>query len=192
MYDFARYAIRKREQFPFEWMHSHSISISNNVVRGCKTKAVGFLRVQISSNGKMCFVVPVSHLRKQALHVTARDISHEPPKGKTNSGTTWTAVAPYPIDGSFTSSCWLPCDKIPHCLDYLDHACLRYLKPEAWPPKSPDLNHIMLRLGTRFVGRGRRAQNKRSIPLESWRLADSRNVNFLKIYLRPFLEMFVL
>ena len=51
-------------------------------------KPSGFLRVQISSNGKMCFVVPVSHLRKQALHVTARDISHEPPKGKTNSGTT--------------------------------------------------------------------------------------------------------
>ena len=47
-----------------------------------------FLRVQISSNGKRCFVVPVSHLRKQALHVTARDISHGPPKGKINSGTT--------------------------------------------------------------------------------------------------------
>ena len=31
---------------------------------------------------------------------------------------------------------------------------------------------------SRFVGRGRRAQNKRSIPLESWRLADSRNVFF--------------
>ena len=30
----------------------------------------------------------------------------------------------------------------------------------------------------RFVRRGRRAQNKRSIPLESWRLADSRNVSF--------------
>ena len=29
-------------------------------------------------------------LRKQALHVTARDISHEPPKEKTNSGTTLT------------------------------------------------------------------------------------------------------
>ena len=24
--------------------------------------------------------------------------------------------------------------------DYLDHACPRYLKPEVWPPKSPDLN----------------------------------------------------
>ena len=44
----------------------------------------------------------------------------------------------------------------------------------------------------RFVGRGRRAQNKRSIPLESWRLGDSRNVIFLKIYVRPFLEMLVL
>ena len=64
------------------------ISISNSVIRGCKPKVVCFLRVQISSNGKMCFVVPVSHLRNQALHVTARDISHEPPKGKTNSGTT--------------------------------------------------------------------------------------------------------
>ena len=32
----------------------------------------------------------------------------------------------------------------------------------------------------RFVGRGRRAQNKRSIPLESWRLGDSRNVFFWK------------
>ena len=53
-----------------------------------------------------------------------------------------------------------------------------------WPPP--------LGSGTRFVGRGRRAQNKRSIPLESWRRADSRNVFFLKIYLRPFLEMFVL
>ena len=30
----------------------------------------------------------------------------------------------------------------------------------------------------RFVGRGRRAQNKRSIPLESWRLGDSKNVIF--------------
>ena len=61
----------------------------------------------------------------------ARDISHEPPKGKTNSGTTLNAVASYPINGSFTSSCWLPCDQSPHCLDYLDNACLRYLKPEA-------------------------------------------------------------
>ena len=34
--------------------------------------------------------------------------------------------------------------------------------------------------GARFVGRGRRAQNKRSIPLESWCLADSRNVFFWK------------
>ena len=90
-----------------------------------------FLPVQISSNGKMCFVVPVSHLRKQALHVTARGISHEPPKGKISSGTTFTAVASYPINGSSTSSCWLPCDQSPHCPDYLDHACLRYLKPEA-------------------------------------------------------------
>ena len=73
-------------------MYSHSVSISNSVVRGFKPKVVRFLRAQISSNGKMCFVVPVSHLRKQALHVTARDISHEPPKGKTNSGTTLTAV----------------------------------------------------------------------------------------------------
>ena len=40
----------------------------------------------------MCFVVPVSHLKKQAL---ARDISREPPKGETNSGTTLTAVASY-------------------------------------------------------------------------------------------------
>ena len=82
MYDFARYAIRKNEQFPFEWMYSHAVSISNSVVRGFKPKNVRFLRVQISSKGKMCFVVPVSHLSKQALHVTARDISHEPPKGK--------------------------------------------------------------------------------------------------------------
>ena len=55
-------------------------------------KLLVFLRVQISSNGKTCFIVPVSHLRKQALHVTARDISHEPPKGRTNSGTTLSAV----------------------------------------------------------------------------------------------------
>ena len=33
---------------------------------------------------------------------------------------------------------------------------------------------------SRFVGRGRKAQNKRSIPLESWRLGDSRNVFFWK------------
>ena len=84
-------------------MYSHSVSISNSVVRGCKPIVVGFLRAQISSNGKMCFVVPVSHLRKQALHVTARDISHEPPKGKTNSGTTLTAVASHLINGSSTS-----------------------------------------------------------------------------------------
>ena len=102
-------------------MYSHSVSISNSVVRGCNPIVVGFLGVQISSNGKMCFVVPVPHLRKQALHVTARDISHEPPKGKTNSGTTLTAVASYPINGSSTSSCWLPCDQSPHCLEYLDH-----------------------------------------------------------------------
>ena len=68
-------------------------------------------------------------------------------KEKTNSGTTLTAVASYPINGSSTSSCWLSCDQSVHCLDYLDHACLRYLKPEAWPPKSPELNHIILRLG---------------------------------------------
>ena len=102
-------------------MYSHSVSISNSVVRGRKPIVVGFLRVQISSNGKMCFVVPVSNLTKQALHVTARGISHEPPKGKTNSGTTLTAVASYSINGSSTSSCWLPCDQSPHCLDYLDH-----------------------------------------------------------------------
>ena len=39
----------------------------------------------------------------------------------------------------------------------------------------------------RFVGRGRRAQNKRSIPLESWRLADFRNVIFLENSPTPFL-----
>ena len=33
-----------------------------------------------------------------------------------------------------------------------------------------------------FVGGGRRAQNKRIIPLESGHLGDSRNVTFLKIY----------
>ena len=111
-------------------MYSHSVSISNSVVRGCKPIVVGFLRAQISSNGKMCFAVPVSHLRKQALHVTARDISHEPPKGKTNSGTTLTAVASYLINGSSASSYWLPCDQSPHCLDYLDYAYLRYINPE--------------------------------------------------------------
>ena len=37
---------------------------------------------------------------------------------------------------------------------------------------------IKVKLHSRFVGRGRRVQNKRSIPLESWRLADSRNVIF--------------
>ena len=64
-----------------ECIHTR-VSISNSVARDCKPIVVGFLRVQISSHGKMCFVVPVSHLRKQSLHVTARDISHEPPKGK--------------------------------------------------------------------------------------------------------------
>ena len=38
----------------------------------------------------------------------------------------------------------------------------------------------------RFVGRGRRAQNKRSIPLESLRLADSRNVSFFENLPTPF------
>ena len=83
-------------RFPFQIALSEAANQKSSV----------FLCVQISSNGKMCFVVPVSHLRKQVLHVTARDISHQPPKGKTNSGTTWTAVASYPINGSFTSSCW--------------------------------------------------------------------------------------
>ena len=102
--------------------------LATPLVTGYKTKVVSFLRVQISTNGKMCFVVPVSHLKKQAL---ARDISHEPPKRETNSGTTLTAVASYPINESSISSCWLSCDQSPHCLDYLDHACLRYLRPEA-------------------------------------------------------------
>ena len=40
-------------RFPFQ------IALSE----ACKPKVVDFLRVQISSNGKMCFVVPVSHLK---------------------------------------------------------------------------------------------------------------------------------
>ena len=58
---------------------------------------------------------------------------------ETNSGTTLTAVASYPINESSISSCWLPCDQSPHCLDYLDHACLRYLKPESLTSEEPRL-----------------------------------------------------
>ena len=57
MYDFARYDIRKNGQFPFECMYSHSVPVSNSVVTGWKQKVVRLLRVQISSNEKMSFVI---------------------------------------------------------------------------------------------------------------------------------------
>ena len=141
-----RHSKERTISFPNECIHTQ-FPFQIALWEACKPIVVGFLCAQISSNGKMSFAVPVSHLRKQALHVTARDISHEPPKGKTNSETTLTAVASYLINGSSASSYWVPCDRSPHCLDYLDYAYQRYINPEVWPPKSPDLNHIILRLG---------------------------------------------
>ena len=42
-----------------------------------------------------------------------------------------------------------------------------------------------------FVGGGRRAQNKRGIPLETRHLGDSGNVTFWKIYGHLFMEILV-
>ena len=87
----------------------------------------------------MCFVVHVSHLRKQALHVTAHDISHEPTKGKPIAEQLW--LRSHHIRSTEAPLVPAGCLAIRVRTAYPDHACLRYLKPEAWPPKSPDLNN---------------------------------------------------
>ena len=82
-YDFARYGIWKSGQFPFEWMYSHSVPLSNSVVTGCKLKVVRFLRVQISDRFRrtrtFCFVIPLSqhslHCDLWTAHKTSR--SHQ-------------------------------------------------------------------------------------------------------------------
>ena len=53
------------------------------------------------------------------------------------------------------------------------------------PPPPTDCVTRQIRRA-RFVGRGRKGQNKGSIPLKSWRLADSRNVFFFENLPTPF------
>ena len=77
------YGIWKSEQFPFDWMYSHSVLLSNSVVTGCKPKVVRFLRVQISDRFRrartLCFIIPLSqhslHCDLWTAHRTSR--SHQ-------------------------------------------------------------------------------------------------------------------
>ena len=140
MYNFARYGIWKNGQFPVEWMYSHSVPLSNSVVTGCKPKIVRFLRVQISSNvEKIWFVIPLSHLREQPLH--ARDCSREhfllKKNQKRNNLNCGHIIAGLPKLHQFLLVA-LRSNNSSHYV-YHDHVCLRYLKSEAWPPKSRDI-----------------------------------------------------
>ena len=82
-YDFARHGIWKNGQFPFEWMYSHSVLLSNSVVTGCKPKVVRFLRVQILDRFRrtrtLCLVIPSPqhslHCDLWTAHKTSR--SHQ-------------------------------------------------------------------------------------------------------------------
>ena len=60
-------------------MYSHSVSLSNSVVTGCKTKVVRFLRVQISDGFRrtrtLCFVIPLS---QHSLHLICKMCTKHP------------------------------------------------------------------------------------------------------------------
>ena len=60
-------------------MYSHSVSLSNSVVTGCKPKVVRFLRVQISDGFRrtrtLCFVIPLS---QHSLHLICKMCTKHP------------------------------------------------------------------------------------------------------------------